>query len=75
MKAARIAVGQTPPMVNIALGAVDKALTELKGTGRIVEAQKGALSDATSDKVEQVEELNARAVKYNLPRASAREQR
>ncbi len=75
MKAARIAVGQTPPMVNIALGAVDKALTELKGTGRIVEAQKGALSDATSDKVEHVEELNARAQKYNLPRASAREQR
>ena len=75
MKAARIAVGQTPPMVNIALGAVDKALTELKGTGRIAEAQKGALNDATSDKVEQVEELNARSVKYNLPRASAREQR
>ena len=75
MKAARVAVGQTPPMVNIALGAVDRALTELKSTGRIAEAQKGALSDATSDKVEQVEELNARSVKYNLPRASAREQR
>src|SRR6516225_2911137 len=44
MKAARIAVGQTPPVVNIALGAVDKALAELKGTGRMMEAQKGALS-------------------------------
>ena len=75
MKAARIAVGQTPPMVNIALGAVDRALTELKGTGRIVEAQKTALSDATSDKVEQVEALNARSAKYNLPRSSGREQR
>ena len=75
MKAARIAVGQTPPMVNIALGAVDRALTELKTTGRIAEAQKGVLSDATSDKVEHVEELNARAQKYNLPRPSAREQR
>lgn len=75
MKAARIAVGQTPPMVNIALGAVDRALTELKGTGRIAEAQKTALSDATSDKVEQVEELNARAAKYNLPRPSGRETR
>lgn len=75
MKAARVAVGQTPPMVNIALGAVDRALTELKGTGRIVEAQKTALSDATSDKVEHVEELNALSVKYNLPRPSAREQR
>jgi 2-methylisocitrate lyase-like PEP mutase family enzyme len=73
MKAARIAVGQTPPMVNIALGAVDRALVELKGTGRIVEAQKGALSRETSQKVEQVQELNARSRKYNLPTASASE--
>src|ERR1700716_3446109 len=29
MKAARVAVGQTPPMVNVALGAIDRALTEL----------------------------------------------
>ena len=73
MKAARVAVGQTPPMINIALGAVDKALVELKTTGRMTEAQKGALNQATSDKVEQVEELNARSRKYNLPRASAPE--
>src|ERR1051326_6399453 len=73
MKAAHVAVGQTPPMVNIALGAVDRALTELQTTGRIPEAQKGALSRATSDKVEQVEELNARAAKYNLPKGSATE--
>jgi 2-methylisocitrate lyase-like PEP mutase family enzyme len=73
MKAARIAVGQTPPVVNIALGAVDKALAELKGTGRMVEAQKGALSRETSRKVERVDELNARSRKYNLPSASASE--
>ncbi|HXJ02788.1 MAG TPA: isocitrate lyase/PEP mutase family protein [Micropepsaceae bacterium] len=73
MKTARVAVGQTPPMVNIALGAVDKALTELKTTGRMTDAQKGALSRQTSDKVEQVEDLNARARKYNLPSGSATE--
>ena len=70
MKAARVAVGQTPPVVNIALGAVDKALTELKDTGRMAEAQKGALNRATSAKVEQVEELNALSRKYNLPSGS-----
>ena len=47
-------------MVNIALGAVDRALTELQATGRITEAQKGALSRDVSDKVEQVEELSAK---------------
>jgi methylisocitrate lyase len=73
MKAARVAVGQTPPVVNIALGAVDKALAELQDTGRMTEAQKGALSRATSQKVEQVEDLNARSRKYNLPTASASE--
>ena len=73
LKAARISVTQTPPMVNIALGAVDRALTELQATGQIAEAQKGTLSRAMSDKVEQVEELNARARKYNLPRGSAPE--
>ena len=73
MKAARVAVGQTPPMVNIALAAVDKALGELKTTGKMAEAQKTALSREMSDKVEQVEELNARARKYNLPRASTTE--
>jgi len=70
MKAARVAVGQTPPVVNIALGAVDKALTELKDTGRMAEAQKGALNRATSAKIEQVEELNALSRKYNLPSGS-----
>ncbi len=73
MKAARIAVGQSASMVNIALGAIDKALIELKTTGRMTEAQKGALSRETADKVEQVEELNARSRKYNLPAASAPE--
>jgi 2,3-dimethylmalate lyase len=73
LKAARITVGQSASMVNIALGAVDKALTELKTTGRMTAAQKGALSEEISDKVEQVDELNARSRKYNLPRASAPE--
>jgi 2-methylisocitrate lyase-like PEP mutase family enzyme len=73
MKAARVAVGQTPPMVNIALGAIDKALAELQATGRMADAQKGALSRATVEKVEQVEELNARSRKYNLPSASSPE--
>jgi 2-methylisocitrate lyase-like PEP mutase family enzyme len=73
LKAARVAVGQTPPMVNIALGAIDKALAELQATGGMTEAQKGALSRATVEKVEQVEELNTRSRKYNLPSASAPE--
>jgi len=73
MKAARIAVGQSASMVSIALGAIDKALVELKATGRMTEAQKGALSREMSDKVEHVEELNARSRKYNLPSASAPE--
>ena len=73
LKAARISVTQTPPMVNIAMGAVDRALTELQATGRVVEAQKGALNRGMSDKVEQVEDLNARSRKYNLPQGSATE--
>jgi 2-methylisocitrate lyase-like PEP mutase family enzyme len=73
MKAARVAVGQTPPIVTIALGAVDKALAELQATGGMAEAQKGALGRATVEKVERVEELNARSRKYNLPSGSASE--
>ena len=73
MKAARVSVGQAVTMMNIALGAVDKALAELKATGRMVEAQKGALSRETAAKVEQVEELNTRSRKYNLPIASTSE--
>ena len=73
MKAARVSVGQAVTMMNIALGAVDKALIELKATGRMTEAQKGALSRETAAKVEQVEDLNARSRKYNLPIASASE--
>jgi hypothetical protein len=48
-------------------------MAELKTTGRMTEAQKGSLSREMSDKVEQVEELNARSRKYNLPRPSAPE--
>ena len=71
LKAAKVTVGQTPPIVAIAMGAIDKALAELKATGRMVEAQKGAVSRAMREKVEQVEELDARARKYNLPKATA----
>src|SRR6266581_2077631 len=73
MKAARIAVGNVGSMVNIALGAIDKALVELKATGQMTAAAKGALGRETAEKVEQVEELNARSRKYNLPSASAPE--
>src|SRR5262249_19018506 len=73
MKAARVAVGQSASMVNIALGAIDKALVELKTTGRMTEAQKSSLSRETTEKVEQVDTLNARSRKYNLPSASTPE--
>src|SRR5437762_3967501 len=73
MKAARIAVGQSASMVNIALGASDKALVELKATGQMTAAGKASLSREMAAKVEQVEELNARSRKYNLPSASAPE--
>ena len=73
MKAARISVGNVGSMVNIALGAIDKALVELKATGQMTAAAKGALGRETAEKVEQVAELNARARKYNLPSASAPE--
>jgi hypothetical protein len=73
MKTARITVGQAVTMMNIALGAVDKALVELKDTGRMTDAQKGALNREMAAKVEQVAELNARSRIYNLPVASASE--
>ena len=41
----------------IALGAVDKALAELRDTGRMTEAQKGALSREMAAKVENVKKL------------------
>jgi len=73
MKAAHVAVGQAVTMMNIALGAVDKALSELKTTGRMNEAQKLALGRETAAKLEQVADVNARAQKYHLPVASASE--
>jgi 2-methylisocitrate lyase-like PEP mutase family enzyme len=67
MRSAHFTVGQAGPVVNIALGAVDRALTEMKATGRMTEAQKTALPRATAEKLFQVQELNARATKYNTP--------
>ena len=63
-------------MVNIALGAVDRALVELKATGRRTEAIQrvaGALGREMSDQIRQVEELDALSRKYNIPSASAPE--
>jgi methylisocitrate lyase len=73
MKAAGIMCGDAGGVVAIALGAVDKALAEMKATGRLVEAAKGSLTRETLAKIEQVEELNARSRKYHLPAGSAAE--
>src|SRR5215510_7313410 len=70
MRSAHFTVGQSGPVVNIALGAVDRALTEMKATGRMTEAQKSSLPRATADKLYQVQELKERALKYNVPAAS-----
>jgi methylisocitrate lyase len=73
MKAAGIMCGDVPGLVPVALGAVDKALAEMKATGRIAEAAKGSLSRERLEKIEQVEELNARSRKYHLPTGSTAE--
>ncbi len=73
MKAAGIKCGDVPGLVTVALGAADKALAEMKGTGRMAETSKGALSRERFEKVEQVEELNSRSRKYHLPSGSATE--
>jgi methylisocitrate lyase len=73
MKAAGIMLGDVPALVNIALGATDKALAEMKSTGRTTEAAKGALSRESLATLERVEELNARSRKYHLPSGSASE--
>ncbi len=73
MTAARISVGQVPSMVTIALGAVDRALVELKATGHRTEAAQGALSREMLENIEQIEELNARSRRYNIPSASSPE--
>src|SRR5262245_6038839 len=51
MRSAHFTVGQAGPVVNIALGAVDRALTEMQATGRMTEAQKGSLNRATAEKI------------------------
>jgi methylisocitrate lyase len=73
MKAAGIRCGDVPGLVPIALGAADKALAEMKATGRMVEAAKGALNRESFERIEQVEELNARSRKYHLPAGSTAE--
>jgi 2-methylisocitrate lyase-like PEP mutase family enzyme len=73
MKAAGIISGDFGGLVPVALGAVDKALMEVKATGRMTESAKGALSRESFAKVQRVDELNARSRKYNLPTGSAAE--
>ncbi len=73
MTAARITVGQVPSMVDIALGAIDRTLVELKATGRRTEAIKGALGREMSVRIKHVEEINERARRYNIPSASSPE--
>jgi methylisocitrate lyase len=73
MKAAGIIGGDIGGLVPVALGAVDKALAEIKAGGRLTESSKGALSRESFEKVERVDELNARSRKYNLPTGSAAE--
>ena len=73
MKAAGIMSGDAGGLVPVSLGAVDKALAEMKATGRLTEAAKGSLSRESLAKIEQVEELNARSSKYHLPAGSAAE--
>jgi 2-methylisocitrate lyase-like PEP mutase family enzyme len=73
MKAAGIISGDIGGLVPVALGAVDKALAEIQTGGRLTESAKGALSRENFEKVERVDELNARSRKYNLPTGSAAE--
>ena len=75
MKAARIMVGDAGGLVFIALGAVDKALAEMKATGQTTEAAKGSLRREDVAKVEKSEELNERMRKYNLPSAGSAPER
>jgi len=75
MKAAGIMCGDAGGLVPVALGAVDKALTEMMATGRLTEAAKGSLSRESYAKLQQVEEINARARKYHLPAAGSASER
>jgi 2-methylisocitrate lyase-like PEP mutase family enzyme len=75
MKAAGIMCGDTGGLVPIALGAIDKALAEMKATGRLTEAAKGSLNRENLAKVEQVEELNERSRKYHLPATGSASER
>jgi 2-methylisocitrate lyase-like PEP mutase family enzyme len=75
MKAAGIMCGDAGGFVTVALGAVDRALTEMKATGRLTEAAKTSLSRESFAKVTQVEELDARSRKYHLPTAGSAPER
>jgi 2-methylisocitrate lyase-like PEP mutase family enzyme len=75
MKAAGIMCGDAGGLVPIALGAVDKALAEMKTTGRVTEAAQGALSQEASARLERTQELDERARKYHLPAAGSAPER
>ena len=75
MKAAGIKCGDVGGLVPVALGAIDRALAEMKATGRTTEAARGALSSEANTKLQQIEQLDEQARKYNLPAAGSAPER
>ena len=75
MKAAGIMCGDVGGLVPVALGAIDRALAEMKATGRTTEAAKGALSPEANTKLQQIEQLDEQARRYNIPAAGSAPER
>jgi methylisocitrate lyase len=73
MKANGIKFGDVNALILAALGAVDRALDEMKATGRV--SSRDFLSSDTLAKLEKVDELNVRSVKYHLPKAGSAAER
>ncbi len=68
MKESRIAVANGGGLVNIALGAVERALIEFKNTGAMTAAAKGALSAAVARQLTRSPLADDNARKYNVVR-------
>ncbi len=66
MKESRISVANGGSLVNIALGAVEKALIEMRTTGAMTGAQTGTLSRETALKLTRQQEMDEKTRKYNL---------
>jgi methylisocitrate lyase len=75
MKSAGIICGDVGGLVPVALGAIDRALAEMKATGRTTEAAKGALNPEANARLQQIAELAERARRYNLPAAGSAPER